>query len=195
MYLLIKCRYSIIILHTYSISWESLLNSGSCYIWQFLSHCLIYGSYTPYGGTGATFHWDSRQVTSDQNHYPLCNERKKSERNGRTVNPFRLCFFYLSKIKQHIPSAINSDVIYLYIFFYKYFFFSSSYKNSKNKIYISIGSVHKIPLICHGCTWRWGRVFLTVRVISREALTAHKERVHGGHFGSDKRMYTVEDGC
>lgn len=27
-----------------------------------------------------------------------------------------------------------------------------------------------------------------------EALTAHKERVHGGHFGSDKGVYAVEDG-
>lgn len=40
-----------------------------------------------------------------------------------------------------------------------------------------------------------GGVFLTVRVISMEALTAHKERVHGGHFGSNKGVYTVEDGC
>ena len=79
---------------------------------------------------------------------------------------------------------------------YKEFCFSSSYKNSKNKIYISIGSVHKILLIRHRCTWRWGGVFLTVHVcVSREAWTAHKQRVHGGHFGSNKRMYTVEDGC
>lgn len=30
--------------------------------------------------------------------------------------------------------------------------------------------------------------------VSREAVTAHKQRVHGGHFGSNKRMYTVKDG-
>lgn len=58
-----------------------------------------------------------------------------------------------------------------------------------------MGSVHKILLIRLRCTSRRGRVFLTVRVISKEALTAHKERVHGGHFGSDKSVYAVEDGC
>lgn len=25
-------------------------------------------------------------------------------------------------------------------------------------------------------------------------MTAHEERVHGGHFGSDKGVYAVEDG-
>lgn len=29
---------------------------------------------------------------------------------------------------------------------------------------------------------------------SVEALSAHEERVHGGHFGSDKGVNAVEDG-
>lgn len=33
-----------------------------------------------------------------------------------------------------------------------------------------------------------------VHVASVEALTAREERVHGGHFGSDKRVNAVEDG-
>lgn len=33
-----------------------------------------------------------------------------------------------------------------------------------------------------------------VHVASVEALTAHEERVHGGHFGSDKGVNAVEDG-
>lgn len=153
----------------------------------------MYGSYTPYGSTGATFHSDSRQVTSDQNQCPLCNERTNLKEMEELWIYLDCGFSTCQKLNNiFLPPLIQTSTSTV---FYKYFCFSSSYKNSKNKIYISIGSVHKILLICHRCTWRWGRVFLTVHVISREALTAHKERVHGGHFGSDKRMYTVEDGC
>lgn len=144
MYLLSGCQYSVIILHRYSISWDSAKHSGSCYVRRFVSCCQMYVSYTPYGSSGAAFQSDSWQIISDQNQCPLCDEGRKYQRNGRTVNP---CFSSTSQnlnnifLPTWIHTASTSTV------FYKYFFFCSSYKNSKNKIYISIGSVHKILLI------------------------------------------------
>lgn len=139
-----------------------------------------------WGSADATFQSDSRQVTSHRNQRSLCNERIKYQTvffstrqklNNLFLQPFILYIIYLDGLLQ----IFLFSVVHTKIARTRYTYQSA---------------------LCIKCCWvATGahdddeEVFLSVHVISREALTAHKERVHGGHFGSNKRMYTVEDGC
>lgn len=96
-------------------------------------------------------------------------------------------------MKRHPSSDIKRTPFQIFPFFFS--FFAVHIKIASRPVRRDLAECTKWLRAGHTCRrWREALV-LAVRVDSVEALSVHKERVHGGHFGSDKRVYTVKDGC